>query len=549
MKSYPIVFIMLFAYTLLWSQADTGTPTDTTLKAETVEVKKLPAIVKDSIYELAQQFITKEGLKAHLEILASDEYEGRETGYEGQKKAAKYIANFFESKGLPKLFGDTSYFQSIAFTANRWTKLELQVNKVTQKHLWNYYAYPSLNSHLDSLQLSEMVFLGYGIDDESYSDYTTDVSGKAILIFDGEPINEDSIFFITQKKEASEWTTNWRKKLQAAKNHGVEMVFIIDRHFQENLQGARQIIMNTRLQIGEGEQPEDNYANSFFITSDIAKEMAGDKIKQIIKARDAINKSGSPNMVSFETDVWAIQRKRTNQILGENVLGYIEGIDENLKDELVVVTAHYDHVGKKGETVFNGADDNGSGTSGVLEICDALLEAKKIGYGPRRSVLIMLVSGEEKGLLGSEYYSENPIFPIENTIANVNVDMIGRVDKKHEQNPNYIYVIGADRLSTTLHEINENANLYYSQIELDYTYNDENDPNRYYYRSDHYNFAKKGIPAIFYFSGTHADYHRPTDTEDKILYDKYVNVARLIFHTAWELANRDKRIEVDVFED
>jgi Zn-dependent M28 family amino/carboxypeptidase len=158
----------------------------------------------------------------------------------------------------------------------------------------------------------------------------------------------------------------------------------------------------------------------------------------------------------------------------------------------------------------------------------------------------MTVSGEEKGLLGSEWYADHPVFPLENTVANLNIDMIGRTDEAHEDNPNYIYLIGSDRLSTELHRISEEANTTYSGLELDYTYNDPNDPNRFYYRSDHYNFAKNGIPVIFYFSGVHEDYHQPTDTPDKIMYDKMVPIARLVFHTAWDLANREKRIVVDV---
>jgi Zn-dependent M28 family amino/carboxypeptidase len=227
-----------------------------------------------------------------------------------------------------------------------------------------------------------------------------------------------------------------------------------------------------------------------------------------------------------------------------NVLGYIEGTDPSLKDEVVVITAHFDHLGKRGDDVFNGADDNASGTSGVLAIAAAFAKAKKLGIGPRRSVLCMLVTGEEKGLLGSEYYTEHPVFPLISTVANVNMDMIGRVDSKHDQS-DYTYVIGADRLSSELHEINESVNTRYTHLELDYTYNAESDPNRFYYRSDHYNFAKHGVPAIFYFSGVHEDYHRPSDTVDKIMFDKAAKIARLAFHTSWELANRDERIKVD----
>ncbi len=163
----------------------------------------------------------------------------------------------------------------------------------------------------------------------------------------------------------------------------------------------------------------------------------------------------------------------------------------------------------------------------------------------KRSILFIHLTGEEKGLLGSKYYVENPVFPLENTVANLNMDMIGRIDKEHEGNDNYVYLIGSDKLSTDLHELSENVNSEYMNMDLDYTYNDENDPNRFYYRSDHYNFAKNNIPVIFYFNGVHPDYHKPTDTVEKIEYEALMKRARLVFLTAWEIANRDERLVVD----
>ena len=231
-----------------------------------------------------------------------------------------------------------------------------------------------------------------------------------------------------------------------------------------------------------------------------------------------------------------------NKIKGENVLGYIEGRD--LKDEVIIITAHYDHLGKHDTLIFNGADDDASGTVAALEIAEAFMKAKKEGNGPRRSILIMPVSGEEKGLLGSKYYTENPIYPLDKTIANLNIDMIGRVDEYHD-NPNYVYLIGSDRLSDDLHEISEEVNKKHFNIELDYTYNSEDDPNRYYYRSDHYNFAKKNIPAIFYFNGIHEDYHKTSDTAEKINFQKIEKISRLIFLTAWELANREEKPQLN----
>ena len=233
---------------------------------------------------------------------------------------------------------------------------------------------------------------------------------------------------------------------------------------------------------------------------------------------------------------------KDNYVKGKNVLGFIKGTD--LKDEILIITAHYDHLGKKDSLIYNGADDNASGTAAALEIAEAFMIAKKQLNGPRRSILIIAVSGEEKGLLGSKYYTENPIYPIKKTIANLNIDMIGRVDN-HHNNSNYVYLIGSDRISTELHKINEMVNNKYLNLELDYTFNAEDDPNRYYYRSDHYNFAKNNIPAIFYFSGIHDDYHKTTDTAEKLDYKKIEKISRYVFLTAWELANRNEKPIID----
>ena len=244
-----------------------------------------------------------------------------------------------------------------------------------------------------------------------------------------------------------------------------------------------------------------------------------------------------------DCDVDFIQRifKKNQTIKGENVLGYIEGTD--LKEELIVLTAHYDHLGKHENKIYNGADDDGSGTVALMEIAEAFMIAKKEGKGPRRSVLIMAVSGEEKGLLGSKYYTDNPIYPLKNTVTNLNIDMIGRIDDWHE-NGDYVYLIGSNMLSDDLHNLSEEVNTKYVNIELDYTYNKKDDPNRYYYRSDHYNFAKNNIPVIFYFNGIHEDYHKTTDTIEKIDFKKIKKITDLIFYTAWEIANRTERIKL-----
>ena len=533
-----IIFPILILFPIfLFAQATPGQKTSINL-----EKKEKPSITFAKTIKAAE-------MKTHLTVLASDELEGRETGTEGQRKAADYIAGEFKKLGLPPIVNGNSYFQNIAFAGERWEEIEVNVGKKRFRNLWNFYAFPYTNG--DNLEVieKEVIFLGYGIDDAKYSDYKgVNVKGKTVIVYQGEPMNSEGVSYLTGTKTPSDWATDWRKKLEAAKANGVKTILFIDAKIQKSISEHRQVLLSPRLQIQETAPEEVVYPNNLFVSTDVVKAITGKKNKKFIAARDAINKTGKPHNQKFKTKFSLKYEKWKREILGSNVLGFIEGSDPKLKEEVVVITAHYDHLGMKGESIFHGADDNASGSSTVLEIAQAFVEAKKNGAGPRRSVLCMLVSGEEKGLLGSQYYATFPIFPLANTVANVNVDMVGRLDPKHEKanNPNYIYVIGSDRLSTELHDINEAANKEFTKIELDYTYNDPKDPNRFYERSDHYNFAEKGIPAIFYFSGTHEDYHRPSDTVDKINFEKMEVIGKLIFHTSWQLANQDKRIEVDV---
>lgn len=493
--------------------------------------------------------IKADDMRSYLTELTSDDFEGRETGTEGQRKAAEYIAGQFAEFGLPAVGEDGSYFQKITFTSESWSSAGpvLEVNGTPYKHLGDFITFPSLNASRPEFKAAEVLFLGYGIDDPRYSDYKgLDVRGKTVMIYSGEPVNNKDISWLTGDETRSAWSSDWRKKLEAAHRHGVSTLLMIDPEIKKTAGEGRRGLLRGEMKMGQGEQPELRYANSVLISSTLAKEIVGGKFRKFVRLRDRIRKSGKPARMSLPADLRLGQQKDVRQLVGVNVLGYIEGTDPVLKNEVVVVSAHYDHLGRRGESIYRGADDNASGTSTVMEIAQALALARKEGRGPRRSVLCLLVSGEEKGLLGSAYYAEHPVYPIENTIANVNVDMVGRTDEAHEGNPEYIYVIGSDRLSTELHHINEAVNAAYTNVQLDYTFNAEDDPNRFYYRSDHYNFAKKGIPAIFYFSGVHEDYHQPGDTADKIMYEKMEKIGHLIFYTTWELANRPERIKVDV---
>jgi Zn-dependent M28 family amino/carboxypeptidase len=270
-----------------------------------------------------------------------------------------------------------------------------------------------------------------------------------------------------------------------------------------------------------GQKKAADYLKNFYISKNIASPLGGDDYFQDIPT----------------------EHLKTTLKPSENVVAFIEG-SEN-PDEIIIISAHFDHVGINGGNIYNGADDNGSGTVAVMKIAEAFKNAAENGSPPKRSILFLHVTGEEHGLLGSKFYVNFPIFPLENTVTNLNIDMVGRIDADHQNSPDFVYVIGADKLSTELNDISEKINTKFTQLELDYKYNSEEDPNRYYYRSDHYNFAKNNIPIIFYFNGTHEDYHRPSDTPDKINYEILAKRAQLVFYTAWEVVNRENRIVVD----
>ena len=488
--------------------------------------------------------ITPQDLRKHLSILASDEFEGRGTGEPGNDKASNYIKKHFMSLGLkPNNDLKEGYYQDVQFNYESWEDITININGQRFRHLWDFLAFQDKNIDMDSLQINNIFFMGYGIDDPKYSDYKgKNVKGKTILIYDGEPLNPEGNSRITGSSTPSEWSSDQNKKLAAAAKAGVKTVLIISNNIKGMLAENRRALLGAKVTMGEIKD-RPNYPNNIYVSTTIAEALMGSKKAKVLKSRDRITAKGKLKKVKIKNNILLDMDKKVRSLNGKNVLGFIEGTDK--KDEIIVLSAHYDHLGKKGESIYNGADDNGSGTTAVLEIAETFANGLKEGVRPRRSVLFLLVTGEEKGLLGSAYYAANPIYALENTMVDINVDMVGRVDEKYESNPRYIYVIGSDRLSTDLHKINETVNQKYTQLVMDYTYNSEQDPNRYYFRSDHYNFAKNGIPAIFFFNGTHKDYHMITDTVDKINFDKMSEVTKHIFHLAWELANQEDKIIVD----
>lgn len=488
--------------------------------------------------------ISEDSLRKHLMIIASDEFEGRETGKPGQKKAAEYIANHFERNGL-KAVSDSGYFQRFYVTESWVNEAEIVHNKDTLTFIEDFYFFGPMVAS-ETRELESLRFLGYGIDDSLYSDYDGITEQlENIVIWENEPVDRDGNYLLTGTGYNTAWSKDFSKKVKTAQDKGVKNLFIVNEDFDKDI-GRMSFYLTmprVRLYNAEASVPKTNV---IYISPNMAKSLLGKKYKPV-KLAKKIGYSGKPQTILVEESVTVRIDKESVKVSTENVLGLIEGSSK--KDEYLVITSHYDHLGVQNDEIYNGADDDGSGTVALFELARQFSAAKENGDGPERSVLLMAVSGEEKGLLGSDYYTKNPVFPLNQTVANLNVDMIGRNDEAYEPDTEYIYLIGSDRLSTTLHEISEQTNDACCNIQLDYRYNDPEDPNRFYYRSDHYNFVKNDIPAIFYFSGVHEDYHQPGDTPDKIQYGKMTAVVKLIFNTAWQVANTARAIEVDVISE
>ncbi len=493
--------------------------------------KEAPEMVKAEVNPVAiAETITEAELKEHLFIYAGDEFEGRETGEPGQKKAVEYLKAQYEKLGIPAAKGNGMYFQDVPLEMAKLPTGAIMANGKEYAIGEDFLTFTSSEGSYDNV-----VYVGYGIEEDTYSDYTDmDVQGKLVLMKSGEPMKEDGTYLVSGTSEKSIWSNaseSVGKRTEVAQSKGAAGILYYDSQNYARFKGYYDYMKNNdggRMDL----KSTDKTPSLVLLNTDMVKSM-----------HPSIDEdsAGKTLDVSF-----AFNLETANvQIASENVAAILKGSEK--PDEYVVISSHLDHIGvtKDGE-INNGADDDGSGTVALLEIAEAFKTAADAGNGPKRSIVFLHVTGEEKGLLGSRYYTDvDPIFPLSKTVANLNIDMIGRIDPKREGDRNYIYLIGSDKLSTDLHELSEEVNEKYTNIELDYTYNDENDPNRFYYRSDHYNFAKNNIPIIFYFNGTHDDYHRPGDTPDKINYDLLQNRTRLVFHTAWEVANRDQRIVVD----
>ena len=429
-------------------------------------------------------------LSVHLHYLAGDKLKGRKTGERGQKKAANYILQQFEKCGVQPAPGK-DYLQ----------KFNLLRKKKT----------------------GTMIFEG-----KNYH-FPKDFGFKSL--FQTHEFDVKSVFYI-KGKDLIATKTNFNNEFVLIE---IDNFQSFDFDIVESIR-CRGIIFLL-----------NEYNPSSFVSYE-SKELAliQEKVKtpNIFINRKSLPKSFIDKLLLNKSNPFPINFKlnaKPSYQSTENVIGYIEGSDSILKKEVVVISAHYDHLGVEKGKVFNGADDNGSGTTALLEIAQAFQMAKNEGKNPKRSILFIALTGEEMGLLGSSYYVSNPYISLENTIADLNIDMIGRASIPLEKDVFSVYVIGSDMLSDDLHNAQELANKKYTHLNFDYLYNDVNEPLRLYYRSDHFNFAKNGIPSVFYFGGFHDDYHKSTDDVSLINFKKIEKIAKMVFHTTWILGNAESR--------
>ncbi len=508
-----------------------------------------PAAPADYATQYAERYVTQEHLRRDLSVLASDEYEGRETGTKGQKMAAAYISKQFADDSLQApVAANTAnpYLQTFGMERSAWQPGgTITAGGKAYEWLKDFYAFG--RTPFDQATAVQPVFLGYGIEEGDYSDYAgRDVKGKDLLILLGEPMNMDGRPELSKDGNPTKWGVDFRAKAALAAQKGARSVFFITQEpadkFEKMTARLAPRVMQPTIAFAD---QTGSRAPSFFLSPALGMKVLGTTAARLSKEYALGAAASKPLAVgTFKPVKFSISApQQRTAVTTENVLGFLPGTD--LKDEILVVSAHYDHLGVIGGEVYNGADDDGSGTVGMLSIAQAFAKAAHSGHGPRRSILFLANTGEEKGLLGSEYYTDHPVFPLANTVTDLNIDMIGRTDVGHEGKPNYVYVIGSDKLSSQLHEALQTANRQHGNIDLDFRFNDPADPNRFYYRSDHYNFAKKGIPVAFFFNGVHADYHEASDEISKIEFDKLEARARLVFFLAWDLANRDTKPVVD----
>jgi hypothetical protein len=516
-----------------------------------------------------QNEITVDFLKKHLTVFASDSMEGRETGMPGQKKAAEYLVEQYKQLGLQPVGDNNSYYQKFNLDATISDSIVFETYSVDgeEKNLISR-SVASQNSTAayirgfggtDTLQ-GKIVFAGFGVNDKARNVTHlegVDLNGKWVMVFQQIPNIVDGDTLINPKM-------NNRFRFQSIFSRGAEGLLIIpyDVSSQEFAEGAK----NAQTGFGEPEQMSLSYLNQGGSSGGFNRGY--NSINPAMAARILELKNGESGLDSLRQNIieniTEFQPKELSYSLShipystevnietENVLAFFEGADPELKDEIIVLTSHYDHLGigqpdSTGDRIYNGADDDGSGTIGLLNIAKAFVDAAENGVKPKRSILILHVSGEEKGLLGSRFYSDHPVFPIDKTVTNINTDMIGRVDPLHQKKgvEDYSYIIGGDIISSELDSLISVANSRSGQLQLSDRYNDLQDPNQFYRRSDHWNFGRLGVPFVFFFTGVHEDYHQPSDEVHKIRFDKMAKIVRTIYATTVLVANTENPPIVD----
>lgn len=494
--------------------------------------------------------VNKDRAYQHLSILASDEYEGRETGTKGGWMAAEYIKKQFQSFGLvgPVKGGKDPYLQAVGISSKKLSGVSLKVGSQTKENFKDFYILAtSTPAKGFNVKASSIIFAGYGLNKEDFNEYAgQNVAGKVVVIFaTGDPTAKAPTQ-PAQGRRGQSSVGSQQAKIKYLQDNKAAGVLVINERVESLSDAQRAYLAEGSADLKREDASNKNTLPVVTIGTTVANQILAGANTNLEEVKKKIAETLKPATTVINIPVAFTAKLVEEDIKADNVLGFLEGSDPKLKNEVVVVTGHYDHIGlvtdpNAPDKVNNGADDDGSGTTGVLMLAEAFAKAKKEGHGPKRSILFMTVCGEEKGLWGSEWYSEHPVFALENTITNLNIDMIGRGDDKRPGDNNFVYIIGSNMLSDDLDKIGKKANTDYVNIVLDETYNNRTDPNRFYYRSDHYNFAKHGIPVIFYFNGVHKDYHQPGDEVSKIDFPMLAKRAQLVYYTAWELANGENR--------
>jgi hypothetical protein len=499
--------------------------------------------------------ITADQLKAYLGFIASDEMEGRDTPSKGLDITARFLAALMERWGVQPGGENGTYFQKMPLKRTRLDadKTVAALNSQSYKYNEDFLAGTAPGTASGTL-----VYAGHGwlVKSKNIDAYQTaagrlEVKDK-IVILSGEFPKGTSFRDFAANKQGEDWLDAY----SYAARSGAKAVINIP-NFVTLVNWKRSV--RRALEAGSL-QPERPGAPASIpsITASLpllsalfaGERVSGSMIFNRTAAGDPVEAFELNAAKKFSLTVTA----NVEQVPTQNVIGILPGSDAALRNEYIALGAHYDHVGvgtpdAKGDAIYNGADDDGSGTTAVLAIAEAFAK----GARPKRSLLFIWHCGEEKGLWGSEYFTRNPTVPITQIITQLNIDMIGRSKKDGDtiprnrelSGPHEIYVIGSKMMSTELGALSERVNNGFLKLSFNYKYDDPNDPNRFFFRSDHFNYAQKGIPIIFYFDGEHEDYHRPSDHIDKIDFPKMEKVTRTIYATAWELGNAAARPKVD----